>query len=196
MTRLRLGVIGAGTWAIAAHLPAFAARDDVEPLIVCRRDADLLAEVQRMFGFRTATTDWREVIDARPDLVVLTGPVALRATQARAALEAGCHVLAEKPFTIDPRDAWELGALAREHGRVLMLCYAWNEMGIVEAGRRLLIEDGGVGAIEHVSVTMSTVVRALLLDGRTYVDTPIDSPPRPETWSDPEVSGVAMDKAS
>lgn len=189
MRRLTLGVIGAGTWAIAAHLPGFASRDDVEPLIVCRRDPGLLGEVQRMFGFPRATTDWREVIDARPDLVVLTGPVAQRAAQARAALDAGCHVLAEKPFTVDPRDAWELGALARERARVLMVCYAWNEMGIVEAARRLLREDGGVGRVEQVSVVMSSVVRALLLDGRTYVDTPIDSPPRPETWSDPGVSG-------
>jgi predicted dehydrogenase len=189
MAPLTLGVIGAGTWAIAAHLPAFAARDDVTPLIACRRDATPLGEVQRLFGFQRVTTDWHEVIEARPDLVVLTGPVALRAEQARAALEAGCHVLAEKPFTVDPRDAWELAALARDRGRVLMLCYAWNEMGIVEAARRLLVEDGGVGTIEHVSVAMSTVVRALLLDGRTYVDTPIDSPPRTETWSDPGVSG-------
>lgn len=189
MTRLTLGVIGAGTWAIAAHLPAFAARDDVTPLIVCRRDEAVLGEVRRRFGFSRATIDWREVIDARPDLVVLTGPVGMRAVQARAALEAGCHVLAEKPFTVDPRDAWALGDLARERGRVLMLCYAWNEMGIVEAGRRLLLEDGGVGTIEHVSVTMSTVVRELLLHGRTYVDLPIDSPVRAETWSDPGVSG-------
>lgn len=39
---MRLGVTGAGTWAIFAHLPAFAARDDVEPFIVCRRDPDRL----------------------------------------------------------------------------------------------------------------------------------------------------------
>jgi predicted dehydrogenase len=184
-----LGVIGAGTWAIAAHLPAFAARDDVEPLIVCRRDGALLEEVRTRFGFPRATTDWREVIAARPDLVVLAGPVGLRAEQARAALDAGCHVLAEKPFTVHALDAWDLDARARAAGRVLMLCYAWNEMGIVEAARRLLAEDGGVGRVEHVSLTMSTVVRALLTTGRTYVDVPIDSPPRAETWSDPGVSG-------
>ncbi len=189
MAPLTLGVIGAGTWAIAAHLPAFAARDDVAPLIVCRRDEGVLRDVQRMFRFPRATTDWGEVIAARPDLVVLTGPVAERAAQARAALEAGCHVLAEKPFAVDPADAWALDRLARERGRVLMLCYAWNEMGIVEAARRLLHEDGGVGRVEHVSLTMSTVVRDLLLAGRTYVDIPIDSPPRSETWSDPRVSG-------
>ena len=97
-----LGVIGAGTWAIAAHLPAFAARDDVEPLIVCRRDPALLEEVRARFGFPRATTDWREVIEARPDLLVLAGPGGPRAEQARAALDAGCHILAEKPFTVPP----------------------------------------------------------------------------------------------
>ena len=96
---LTLGVIGAGTWAIAAHLPAFAARDDVEPLIVCRRDATLLEEVRTRFGFPRATTDWREVVAARPDLLVLAGPGGPRAEQARAGLENGCHILAEKPFT-------------------------------------------------------------------------------------------------
>jgi predicted dehydrogenase len=187
--RMRLGVIGAGTWAIFAHLPAFAARDDVEPAIVCRRDPRLLEEVRERFGFAEATTDWREVIEARPELVVLTDPVVLRAEQARAALEAGAHVLAEKPFTVTSADAWELERLARDRGRTLMLCYAWNEMGIVEAARRLLQGDGGVGRIEHVSVVMSTVVRDLLLTGLPYVDNPIDSPPRAETWGDPSISG-------
>ncbi len=102
-SRLTLGVIGAGTWAVAAHLPAFAARHDVRPLIVCRRDAKVLGRIQEHFGFPQATTEWRDVIAARPDLVVLAGPVGLRAQQAQAALEAGAHVLAEKPFTVRPQ---------------------------------------------------------------------------------------------
>jgi predicted dehydrogenase len=187
--QLRLGVIGAGAWAVAAHLPAFAKRDDVQPLIVCRRDQRLLEQTRSMFGFQKATTDWHDVIAEQPDLVVLTGPVAPRAEQARAALEAGAHVLAEKPFTIDPRDAWDLVRLAERQRRVLMLCYAWNEMGIVEHARRLLVEDGGIGRIEHVSVVMATVVRDLLTTGLPYVEIPIDSPPRLETWGDAAVSG-------
>jgi predicted dehydrogenase len=195
MTRLTLGVIGAGAWAIGAHLPAFAARDDIEPLIVCRRDPALLEEVRKRFGFQRATTDWHDVIEARPDLVVLTGPAHLRAEQARAALDAGAHVLAEKPFTVSAADAWDLDARARAAGRVLMLCYAWNEMGIVEAARRLLAEDGGVGRIEHVSLAMSTVVRDLLTTGRTYIDLPDDERPRAETWSDPSISGGGYGQA-
>jgi predicted dehydrogenase len=161
----------------------------VELSIVCRRDQRLLEEVRERFGFARAATDWHDVIDARPDLVVLTGPAALRAEQARAALESGAHVLAEKPFTLASVDAWQLERLARDQERVLMLCYGWNEMGIVEKARRLLRDDGGVGHVEHVSVVMSTIVRDLLLTGLPYAKIPIDSPPRTETWGDAAISG-------
>ena len=186
---MKLGLIGAGAWALAQHLPAFAARSEVELYIVSRRDRERLARVQRHFGFERATTDWREVIEAKPDLVVLSGPVGPRAEQARAALEAGAHVLSEKPFTVTAAEAWELVRLARRQDRVLTLCYAWNEMGIIEAARRLLVEDGGVGDVEHVSVVQASIVRDLLVTGRPYIETPVDSPPRLETWADPMGSG-------
>lgn len=189
MDKLTLGVIGAGTWAIAAHLPAFANRPDVVPLIVNRRDPERLRGVKEKFGFAHATTDWREVIAATPDLVVLTGPVGPRAEQARAAIEAGAHVLAEKPFTRSPQDAWDLSVLARQHGRTLMICYGWNEMGIVETARNLLREDGGVGTIEHVTAVMASGVRDLLTAGDAYPGSAAESPPRLETWGDPQVSG-------
>ncbi len=187
--RLRLGVIGAGAWAAFAHIPGFLRHPEVEPWIVNRRDPEALADLQRRFGFVHATTDWHEVIDAKPDIVTITGPVALRAEQARAALEAGIDVLAEKPFTVDPADAWAIDALARERGRHVVLCYAWNEMGISAHARRLIHGPDGIGEVEQVSIEMSTIVRDLLTEGATYLgdaDVPL---PRGETWSDPAVSG-------
>ena len=86
MGRLRLGVIGAGAWAMAQHLPAFAAHpDEVEPLIVNRRDPAMLRECQERFGFERATTDWHEVIDAGPDLVVIASSASGHYEQTRAA---------------------------------------------------------------------------------------------------------------
>jgi len=186
---LRLGVIGAGAWASFAHIPGFLRRPEVVPWIVNRRDPDALAVVRDRFGFTHATTDWREVIEARPDIVTLTGPVALRAEQARAALDAEIHVLAEKPFTLASADAWAIESLARERGLHVVLCYAWNEMGIASQARRLIAGPDGIGTVEHVSVEMSTIVRDLLTEGTTYLgdaDVPL---PRGETWSDPAVSG-------
>ena len=71
----------------------------------------------------------------------------------------------------------------------MVLCYAWNEMGIVGHARRLIHGPDGIGELEHVGVEMATVVRDLLSDGATYLggeDVPL---PRHETWSDPAVSG-------
>lgn len=187
--RLKLGVVGAGAWAAFAHIPAFLRRSDVEPWIVNRRDAAQLATLREQFSFPHATTDWREVIAARPDIVALTGPAHLRAEQALAALEAGIHVLAEKPFTLRPADAWAIDRAARERGLHVVLCYAWNEMGIAEQAHRLINGADGIGEVEAVSVEMSTIVRDLLTHGTTYLgdaDVPL---PRGETWSDPSISG-------
>lgn len=187
--QLTLGVIGAGAWAAFAHIPGFLRRPEVVPLIVNRRDPVQLEVLRERFGFQRATTDWREVIDARPDIVALTGPVHLRAEQALAALDAGIHVLAEKPFTVDPADAWAIHRRAQERGLHVVLCYAWNEMGISEAAYRLIHEDGGVGGVEAVSVEMSTIVRDLLTAGTTYLGDADVPRPRLETWADPSVSG-------
>ncbi len=187
--RLTLGVIGAGAWAAFAHIPGFLRRPEVTPLIVNRRDPVQLEALRERFGFERATTDWREVIEARPDMVALTGPVHLRAEQAKAALAAGIHVLAEKPFTVDPADAWAIHRLAQERGLHVVLCYAWNEMGISEAAHRLIHEDGGIGDIEAVSVEMSTIVRDLLTAGTTYLGDADVPQPRLETWADPSISG-------
>ena len=187
--RLRLGVIGAGAWASFAHIPGFLRRPEIEPWIVNRRDKTELAALKERFGFARATPNWREVIDAAPDIVALTGPGALRAEQALAALSAGIHVLAEKPFTVDPSDAWAIDRLARERGLHVVLCYAWNEMGITEAARQLIPGPDGIGDIEHVDVQMATVVRELLTDGTTYLGDAPGPRPRGETWHDPAVSG-------
>ena len=48
MAKLRLGVIGAGSWAVAAHLPALAARsEEVEFVGVCRSDPDALGRIKQ-----------------------------------------------------------------------------------------------------------------------------------------------------
>lgn len=187
--RLRLGVIGAGAWAAFAHIPALLRRDDVEPWIVNRRDPAQLAQLKERFAFPHATTDWRDVIAATPDVVALTGPAHLRAQQALAAIEAGIHVIAEKPFTIDPVDAWAVERAARQRGVHVVLCYAWNEMGIAEQAHRLIHGPDGIGPIEHIDVQMATIVRDLLIRGTTYLgDAPVPLP-RSETWSDPSISG-------
>lgn len=198
MARLRVGIIGAGSWTVASHLPNLARRRDlgeVELAIVNRRDPEMLRRVQGTFGFAKASTDWRDVIAERPDLVVVASPPGNHFEHASAALEAGAHVMCEKPFTLDPADAWDLDATARRTGRQLFVAFGWNYRPIVIEAHRLMHEDGGIGEIEHVALHMDSVTRELLSETGAYPDAHPESIPRVETWSRPETSGGGYGQA-
>src|SRR5690606_23304043 len=110
--KLRLGVIGAGSWAVSAHLPALAARDDVTFVGVCRKGAEQLFRIKERFGFRVASEDYRDVLAAGVDICVVASPATFHYEHAKAALEAGAHVLCEKPMTVAPAHAWKLVDIA------------------------------------------------------------------------------------
>jgi predicted dehydrogenase len=119
---IRLGVIGAGWFASRRHLPDARRHENIEIAALCRRDPDGRAKMAAAFGVPAEGCfgDWQEMLSrAELDAVLIATPNNLHAEQARAALEAGCHVLVEKPMTICHTDALELVALAQEKQRHL-----------------------------------------------------------------------------
>src|SRR5918999_5884751 len=196
VTKLPLGVIGAGSWTVSSHLPAMERRrDEVEYVIVNRRNPELLERIRDRFGFEKASTDWRDVVAERPDIVIVASPVALHHEQAKAALEAGAHVLCEKPFTIDPAEAWDLVETAARHDRHLLLAYGWNYRPMVVAAKDLMDRDGGIGPVEQITIHMSSHTRALLSGTGGYPEAAPESIPEPETWIDPTLSGGGYGQA-
>ena len=195
MQKLRLGVIGAGSWAVSSHLPALERhRDRVAFTIVNRRNPELLERIRERFDFEKSTTDWEEVIAEGCDIVIVASPVALHYEQARAALEAGAHVLCEKPFTIDPVEAWDLVDVARRVDRHLILAYGWNFRPMLTDARALM--DGeGIGEIEQLTIHMSSHTRALLSRTGAYPRAAPESIPDQETWTDPALSGGGYGQA-
>jgi predicted dehydrogenase len=195
MTKLRLGVIGAGSWAVAAHLPSLATRaEDVDFVAVCRHGGEALTRIKERFGFALASEDYRDVLTAEPDIVVVASPPHLHYEHATAALEAGAHVLCEKPFTVDSAQAWEVVRQADKHNRHLLLSFGWNYTAMVRRARRLL-REGGIGPVEQLSVVMSSQTRELLTDTGAYPDASPDTVPETATWTDPEVSGGGYGQA-
>jgi predicted dehydrogenase len=198
MARLRVGVIGAGSWTVASHLPNLVRRrdaGDVELTIVSRRNPELLKRIQDKFGIEKATTDWREVLAEQPDVVIVGSPPGMHHEQAKAALEGGAHVMCEKPFTIDPADAWDLDVTARRTGRQLFVAYGWNYRPMVIEAHRLMHDDGGIGAIEHVALHMDSVTRELLSETGSYPQADPEAIPQAETWSRRETSGGGYGQA-
>jgi predicted dehydrogenase len=187
--RLRLGVIGAGSWALASHLPNLSRRrDDVEFVAVCRHGGDLLERVAREYGFEVASEDYRDVIAAGIDICLVSSPTGLHYEHAKAALDAGAHVLVEKPVTIDPAHAWELTELAERRGLHLLCSFGWNYLPMLRAAHDLL-RSVGIGEVEQLTITMSSVTRDLLSNRGAYPDADAHFAPEAGTWTDPALSG-------
>jgi predicted dehydrogenase len=116
MTGRKLGVavIGAGRWANLAHLPGWARDERCQIVGVCDIDAERAAAAARQYGAAVATADYRELL-ARDDVDVVD--VVTRDSEHFeinvAAIEAGKHVLSEKPVAHDFRDVRRVAGLAR-----------------------------------------------------------------------------------
>ena len=106
--RLRFGVIGTGPWASAVHIPSAIESDRVEFAGVLSRD---VARAQALAGDARGFTDLAEFLNA-VDAVGFAVPPEVQVAFATAAIQAGKHVLLEKPVSIDPDAATELAALA------------------------------------------------------------------------------------
>jgi predicted dehydrogenase len=196
MGRARLGVIGAGVWATTSHLPVLARRpDDVELVAVCRPGRPELAAVAAQFGFPIASEDYRDVLAAGLDACIVSSPAHLHYEHARAALEAGCHVLIEKPVTIASSDAWDLVERARARGVHLVVSFGWNYLPTYRNAQELL-DRHGIGEVTALSLHMDSGIRELLLgESLSSTGDPKDRADT-STWTERQVSGGGYAQAA
>ena len=122
----RIGVIGAGFWASYQYLPFYRDHAEVELVGVVRKDDSGLDAFRREFGLEVATSSVDELLAAGVDGVVVSSPHSLHREHAVAALEAGAHVLVEKPMTVTLADAEALAAAAAAAGREVGVAHGWN----------------------------------------------------------------------
>lgn len=197
MTRnkLRVGVIGAGSWAIASHLPNLARRrDEVKFVGVCSKSGETLAKIKDEYGFQVVTEDYHNVIDAGIDICVVASPSTFHYEHAKAALMSGAHVLVEKPVTIDPEQAWELVSIADQQKKHIVCSFGWNYLPMLRQAKELM-EKHGIGDIEQLNISMSSVTRELLANKGGYPDASSIAGPEQETWTNPALSGGGYGQA-
>lgn len=118
--KLRVGIIGAGRWSGRAHIPGFVRSDLCEVVCICDVDRELAEEKAILFGIPEIETDTIKLI-SRADIDVID--VCTRDEHGeshevltRAALNAGKHVLVEKPVAQDYKTVLELSELAKSKG--------------------------------------------------------------------------------
>jgi predicted dehydrogenase len=141
---ITVGVIGCGYWG-PNLIRNFAENEEASLRWVCDADARRLERVARRYPSARTASDFRELLaDSRLDSVVIATPVATHYAFARAALEAGKHVLVEKPFTASVREAEELIALAESRRLTLMVDHTFIYTGAVRRIKEL-VTSGELG---------------------------------------------------
>jgi predicted dehydrogenase len=194
MGKIRVGVIGAGSWTVASHLPNLARHDDVELVAVSRKGPELLEKIRADWGFAVASEDYRDVLDAGVDVCVVASPSGLHHEHAVAALRAGAHVMCEKPFTLAPADAWDIDAVAAQAQRALVISFGWNYRPMVQRAKALM-DEVGIGDLEQLSVFMASATRDLLSNRGAYPDAAPEAVPEQATWTDRRLSGGGYGQA-
>jgi predicted dehydrogenase len=149
---LRVGVLGVGFGSVV-HIPAFQSEGwDVRAL--WSRRLERAQEAAAKHGTGEVHEDWHEIL-ARDDIdaiAVATPPLAhLKMT--RAALEAGKHVLCEKPFALDVAQAREMRDLARSKGLVGMVAHEFR-YAPQRAQIKALLEEGRIGRPQLVTAEL------------------------------------------
>ena len=123
---LRVGLLGAG-WVAERHARGLLDHPGAELVAASNWREPSLAALAERFGIPRTTTDWRELAaDPEVDAVVIGTPNALHAEQAVAFLEAGKHVLVEKPMARTVAECDRMLAAAAGSPAWLMVAHCWR----------------------------------------------------------------------
>ena len=141
-----IGVIGCGYWG-PNLLRNFAENEEARLRWMCDLDAKRLETLARRYPSAQTTTEYRQLLtDPELDAVVIATPVSTHYNFAREALEAGKHVLIEKPFTANIAEAEQLIELAAARKLTLMVDHTFIYTGAVRKIKEI-VESGELGEL-------------------------------------------------
>jgi predicted dehydrogenase len=145
--RLRVGIIGCGVGLL--HLQGFALDPRVQVQAIAGLDEDRCRELAGQFGVQRVYRDYQELL-AEPDIdaVTVAVPNVLHFPVALAAIEAGKHLMVEKPLARTTTEAEQIVAAARRAGLVLGVVFNRRGRQDVQLVRREF-ERGTFGNVYH-----------------------------------------------
>ncbi|MEM4989657.1 Gfo/Idh/MocA family oxidoreductase [Collimonas sp. H4R21] len=163
--RLRLGMVGGGDGAFIGAVHRMAARlDDHYELVAGALSGNPLRAASSAAAIRLdrsrSYSDYREMARreaARPDgidVVAIVTPNYLHAPVATAFLEAGIHVICDKPLAVSLQEAQALAALAQRKNLVFALTHTYTGYPMVRHAKEL-VESGALGELRLLQVEYS-----------------------------------------
>ena len=182
----RVAVVGAGRFSHLYHLPSILRHPQARLVIICDPSP---SEHTRQLSAKTGVPIAPDLADALEpglcDAVVISTPDRLHAPQVRAALEAGKHVLVDKPFVMETAVARELAAAARAKRLVGVVAFNQRFSNAYRHARQL-VSAGRLGILRRVETIQLGGDWVISADGSAPRQV---GPIRPAWYQDPSISG-------
>jgi predicted dehydrogenase len=155
MEVVRIGVLGAARITPAAVIKPGRKNPRVEVVAVAARDRARAEKFATKHGVPKVVDDYDALI-ASPDIDAVYNPLpnGLHARWTSAALEAGKHVLCEKPFTANAVEAEQVAGVAERTGLVVMEAFHWRYHPLAQRMVEI-VRSGELGTLRHVSMSLS-----------------------------------------
>ncbi|MCU9615026.1 Gfo/Idh/MocA family oxidoreductase [Caldibacillus lycopersici] len=152
MSKLKVGVIGCGSIARHRHLPEYQLNAAVEIVAVCDIVPERAEEMATLYH-ATAFTDYQELLkSAEVDAISVCLPNYLHAPVSIAALNAGKHVLCEKPMATSKEEAEAMIAAAKANDKKLMIAHNQRFVASHQKAKEI-IESGKLGKVYSFKTT-------------------------------------------
>ena len=148
--KLRAGVVGLG-WAGRQHMAAYDASPDVELVGLAGMEVEPMRELGDQYGIAADQRhgDWKNLVAAGElDILSIATPTTLHGPIAVAALDAGVHVLSEKPMAENATVARTMVDAAKRNGKVLDVSFNHRRRGDVKALKKI-VDAGLLGDIYY-----------------------------------------------
>lgn len=150
MEKVRIGIVGCGGIANGKHMPALSKLKDVEMVAFCDIVEERAQKAAKQYGAEGAKvfTDYRELLKLDLDVVHVLTPNKSHSPITVAALEAGKHVMCEKPMAINTEEARKMVDAAKRTGRKLTIGYQ-NRFRPDSMYLKKCVEAGDLGDIYY-----------------------------------------------
>jgi predicted dehydrogenase len=146
MSKLRVAVVGCGYWG-QNLLRNFYELEEAEVVLVCDFDFNALGRAKRRYPTVDVSRNYKDILaDPRVDAVVLATPVSTHYPLAYQMLQAGKHVLVEKPLAQSSRQVQDLIQLAERMGAILMVDHTFLYTSAVRR-MKALVDSGEIGEL-------------------------------------------------
>lgn len=149
MNKINVAIIGCGAIAESYYIPALGNhKDKIDTIYFVDRDLELAEKAKQNFGSGVVSTDLDEILD-KLDAGIVCLPNTLHYSFSKKLLEAGCHVMGEKPLTLKPENGKELAKIAEEKNVLLSVNNTRRLFPSYQLVKQL-IDEGAIGDLKEV----------------------------------------------